>query len=58
MKSDNDISGIVNLPEGAYFDDGILYTKDGKKLPDDLYRTPNGEVILYEGDFDSMFLDE
>lgn len=58
MKPDNNILRIVDLPEGAYFGkDDILYTKDGEKLQNDLYRMPNGDVVLYEGNFESMIID-
>ena len=58
MKSANNIPRIVDLPEGAYFGkDDILYTKDGEKLPDDLYQMPNGDVVLYEGNFENMIID-
>ena len=50
--------GIIDLPEGAFFDKkDILRAADGQKLPDGLYRAEDGELILYEGNFENMIID-
>lgn len=46
------VDGPARLPEGAYFDDeDRLRGADGEYLPDGVYITEDGDVLVYEGMF-------
>lgn len=50
--SENNIFESVTLPDGAYFDDDeMLHYPNGELMPDGVYRTQDGEVFMYEGNF-------
>lgn len=52
----DDSTGVTILPEGAYWDgEDMLHAKDGTLLPDGLYKDANGNVIIYEGNFNKMW---
>lgn len=46
---------VIKLQPGSYFDDDeMLHGPDGKLLPDGVYQTEKGEIILYEGNFANL----
>ena len=50
--------GMYKMPAGAYWDaDDMLHAANGDLLPDGLYVTDEGNVVMYEGNFLNMSLE-
>lgn len=46
----------TKLEQGAYFDDEeMLHAPNGELLPDGVYETQDGSIIMYEGNFHRAF---
>lgn len=52
------MGAAIPLPEGAHWDGDLLRGSDGEVLPDGLYVDAEGNHIMFEGNFESMFLSE